>query len=296
MNCEPPNNGPWPIAFATVWPRKESPLRTDRPLPPGARSDRGATRGPRPEPVLRQGEELIYGRNGVAEALRGRRSVRRLFVAAGVKEDSRVRDAISAAGARGINVERLDRRALDEMTGGVNHQGLALVSSSYRYASLEEILERDGTVLIMDHLQDPQNLGTLIRAADAASVAGIIIPRDRAAEITPAVVNASAGAVEHVLIAQEANLVRAIEALKKHGRWVLALDTGDRALDLYRADLPLPAALVVGSEGSGVTPIVRKACDLIVAIPMSGKVASLNAATAGSIALFELVRRSQLPA
>lgn len=268
-------------------------MRTERPGRPGARTEQ-RPRTPQTPPVTRPGEELIYGRNGVVEALRGRRQARLLFVAAGVKEDSRIRDALNAAAQRGIKVERPERRLLDDLTSGVNHQGLVLVAQGYPYATLESIIERAGTVLILDHLQDPQNLGALIRAADAAAVAGVIIPRDRAAEITPAVVNASAGAVEHVLVAQEANLVRALEALKQHGRWAIALDTGDRALDLFTADLPLPAALVVGSEGSGVTPIVRKACDLVAAIPMAGKVASLNAATAGSIALFELVRRSRL--
>jgi 23S rRNA (guanosine2251-2'-O)-methyltransferase len=275
-----------------VWRRKESALRTERPGRPGARND-ARPRGPQLPPVTRPDEELVYGRNGVVEALRGRRKARKLFIASGIKEDPRIRDAVNAASQRGLPIERPERRVLDELTAGANHQGLALVASRYPYATLEQVIEGDGTVLILDHLQDPQNLGTLIRAADAAAVAGIVIPRDRAAEITPAVVNASAGAVEHVLVAQEANLVRAIEALKQRGRWVLALDTGERALDLFTADLPLPAALVVGSEGSGVTPIVRKACDLVVAIPMTGKVASLNAATAGSIALFELVRRTR---
>jgi 23S rRNA (guanosine2251-2'-O)-methyltransferase len=243
--------------------------------------------------VTRPGEDLIYGRNGVVEALRGRRSPRRLFIANGVKEDNRIRDALSAASRRGIQVEYVERRDLDELAAGANHQGLALVASGYPYASLEMVMEREGTVLVLDHLQDPQNVGTLIRAADAAAIAGVIIPRDRAAEITPSVVNASAGAVEHVLVAQQANLVRSLEALKESGRWAIALDTGDRSVDLFAADLPLPATLVVGSEGSGVTSIVRKACDLIVQIPMAGNVASLNAATAGSIALYELFRRQR---
>ena len=266
-------------------------MRTERQGRPGGRNDQGP---PRPQPsVTRPGEDLIYGRNGVIEALRGRRTPRRLCVAKGVKEDSRIRDALSVAARRSIQVEYVERRELDELTAGANHQGLALAASAYPYASLEEVMEREGTVLVLDHLQDPQNVGTLLRAADAAAVAGVVIPRDRSAEVTSSVVNASAGAVEHVLVAQQANLVRSIEALKESGRWALALDTGERSVDLFTADLPLPATLVVGSEGSGVTPIVRKACDLIVQIPMAGKVASLNAATAGSIALFELLRRQR---
>lgn len=239
------------------------------------------------------GEDVIYGRNGVLEALRGRRKLRRLLIAEGIREDGRVRDVRLASEQHRVPIERVHRDVLDELTRGANHQGVALVASRYPYATLDDVLGRDGTILILDHLQDPQNLGTLIRAADAAAVAGVIIPRDRAADITPAVVNASAGAVEHVEVAREANIVRAIEAIKKDGRWVLGLDTGANALDLFNADLPLPAALVVGSEGAGIAPVVRAACDVIVAIPMAGRVASLNAATAGSIALFELVRRSR---
>jgi len=264
-------------------------LRTERPVRSGGKPD---FRKERPRRDL--GGDLLYGRNSVAEGLRGRRTAIRLFIAEGVKEDPRVRDAVVTASRDGLQVERLPRIELDDMTGGANHQGIALLASSYPYVSLDEIAERDGTILILDHLQDPQNLGALLRAAEAAAVAGIVIARDRAAEITSSTVNASAGAVEHLSIAQETNLARSIEILKKTGRWAIALDTGRGAVDLYSGDLPLPAILVVGSEGDGLTPIVKKACDIVVEIPMSGKVASLNAATAGSIALFELVRRTRI--
>lgn len=241
--------------------------------------------------TVRPNEDVIYGRNGVVEALRGRRTPRRLYLATGAREDERIREALATAGRRGIPVERIERERLDDLTFGANHQAIALVATGYPYASFEDVLAGSGTVLVLDHLQDPQNVGTLIRAADAAGVDGIVIPKERAAEVTPAVVNASAGAVEHVRVAQQANLARTIEALKQSGRWAMALDTGDDAVDLFAADLPMPATLVVGAEGTGVAPIVRRACDLVVAIPMAGKVASLNAATAGAIALFELVRR-----
>lgn len=134
-----------------------------------------------------------------------------------MKEDPRVRDAVTTASRNRLQVERLQRIDLDDMTGGANHQGIALLVSTYPYVSLDEIAERDGTILILDHLQDPQNLGALLRAAEAAAVAGIVIARDRAAEITPSTVNASAGAVEHLFIAQEINLARSIEMLKKTG-------------------------------------------------------------------------------
>jgi 23S rRNA (guanosine2251-2'-O)-methyltransferase len=263
-------------------------LRTDRPGRPGARTH------PRPDVKGRQLDgDLLYGRNGVLEALRGRRQLRRLFLAEGVKDEPRLREATGIADQRGIAVERIQRAELDELTGGSNHQGIALLTSSYPYASLDEVSARPGTVLVLDHLQDIQNMGSLLRAAEAAAVAGVVIARDRAADITPAAVNASAGAVEHLLVAREANLARSIELLKQSGRWAIALDTGPDAVDLFTGVLPLPAVLVLGSEGEGLTPIVRRACDVIAAIPMDGIVASLNAATAGSIAMFEIVRRTR---
>lgn len=213
-----------------------------------------------------------------------------------MRDDPRVREAVSRAEELALPIQRLPRDELDDVTGGANHQGLVLLASGYPYAPLGEIAERPGTVLVLDHLQDPQNVGTLLRAAEAAGVAGVVIPRDRAAEITPAAVNASSGAVEHLLIAQEANVARAIDQLKRTGRWALGLDADPRGVGLFAGDLPLPATLVVGAEGPGLTPIVKKACDVIVEIPMTGRVASLNAATAGSIALFELVRRQRLSA
>lgn len=263
-------------------------MRTDRPARPGAKTDL------RHPPRVQLGDgELLYGRNAVIEALRGRRQARRLLLAEGVKEEARVRDAIATASRRGIPVDRLPRLELDALTSGANHQGIALLATHYPYVSLDEVATRDGTVLVLDHLQDPQNLGSLLRAAEAAAVAGVVIARDRAAEITPATVNSSAGAVEHLLIAREANLARSIELLKQSGRWAIALDTGPGAVDLFTGALPLPAILVIGSEGAGLTPIVKKACDIVAGIQMRGSISSLNAAIAGSIALFELVRRSR---
>jgi len=246
--------------------------------------------------LLRPGEDLLFGRNSVLEALRARRTSRLLLIAAGVAEGTRIREVLTEAERRQIAVDRVERRELDDLTRGANHQGMCLVASAFQYAPFDEVLAGVGTVMVLDHLQDPQNLGTLFRAAEAAGVAGIVIPRERAAGVTPAVVNASAGAVEHLSVAQQPNVVRAIEALKESGRWAIGLDTGDRSQDLFDSDLPLPAALVIGAEGSGISPIVRKACDVIVSIPMVGNVASLNAATAGSIALFDLVRRGRAQA
>jgi 23S rRNA (guanosine2251-2'-O)-methyltransferase len=231
----------------------------------------------------------------VLEALRGRRRIERLLVAEGAREDERLRALIALAESRGIEVDRVPRLMLDDATRGANHQGVALEAEPYRYTPFEEIVEAPGAVLVLDHVQDPQNVGTLLRAAEAAGVAGIVLPQDRAVDITPAVVKASAGAVEHLRIATVPNLARALETLKRNGRWVAGLDAGPGATDLFVTEVPTPVALVVGAEGSGLGANLRKTCDLLLALPMHGRVASLNAATAGSIALYELLRR-QAPA
>jgi len=241
--------------------------------------------------LARHGRELLYGRNAVWEALRGRRRLERLYVAEGVHEDERLRAVMALAGERGIAVDRVPRLLLSDATRGANHQGVALEAEPFPFVELEEILAGDGTILVLDHLQDPQNVGTLLRAAEAAAVGGIVIPENRAAGISPAVVNASSGAVEHLPVAVVTNLVRALEAVKRSGRWVVGLDAGPAAKDLYRTEIPLPAALVVGAEGDGLSSHLRSQCDLLVALPMRGRVSSLNAATAGSITLYELMRR-----
>jgi 23S rRNA (guanosine2251-2'-O)-methyltransferase len=227
----------------------------------------------------------------VREALRGRRGIGRLFVAEGVREDERMRALLALAQSRGAEVDRVPRLLLDDATRGANHQGVALEAETYRYAPIGDLLEIAGTVLVLDHLQDPQNVGTLLRAAEAAGVAGVVIPQDRAAGVTPALVNASAGAVEHLRVAEVPNLARVLEALKRSGRWVAGLDAGPGATDIYATEVPTPVALVVGAEGTGLGANLRKSCDLLLALPMRGRVESLNAATAGAIALYELVRR-----
>lgn len=261
--------------------------------------DRPAQRGGKPRPPRADRvqpiheRELLYGRNAVQEALRGRRRLKRLLLAEGIHEDERIRQIITAAEKRGLPIVRVPRAELDRLTRQANHQGVALEAEPYPYVDFDELTRTPGTLLILDHLQDPQNFGTLLRTAEATGVSGVIVPEDRSVGVTPAVVNASAGAVEHLAIARVTNLPRVIEALKCAGWWIIALDTGPDAQDLFRADLPAPVALVIGAEGVGISRLVRKLSDLVVQIPMTGKVASLNAATAGSIALYELFRRQR---
>lgn len=245
----------------------------------------------RPAPFTIKGEAL-FGRNAILESLRAeRRTGTRLWVAEGLKPDPRIDEIIRLAREAEILVDMVPRPMLDDQEPDVNHQGVILETSEYPFADLADVIEAEGNVLILDHLQDPQNAGTLLRAADAAGVAGVIIPNDRAAGITPAVVNSSAGAVEHLTIASVPNLGNALDKLDASGRWVLGLDGGPESSDLFTTNIPTPAALVVGSEGSGLTPNIRKRCQLIISIPMRGRVESLNASTAGAIALFDLVRR-----
>jgi 23S rRNA (guanosine2251-2'-O)-methyltransferase len=236
--------------------------------------------------------DLLYGRNAVRESLRAaRRTVTRLFVADGVKDDERIEETIQLARQQGALLERVPRMLLDDLTRGGNHQGVALEAGEFPYVELEEIIEADGTILIMDHLNDPQNFGTLMRAADASGIAGIVLPQDRSVSVTPAVVNSSSGAVEHLLVALTPNLARALDKIEESGRWIVGLDEDETANNIFTTVVPTPVGLVLGAEGSGLSPIVRKRCQVILSLPMRGHVDSLNAATAGSIVLYDLLRR-----
>jgi 23S rRNA (guanosine2251-2'-O)-methyltransferase len=235
-------------------------------------------------------KEFIYSRNAVYETLRARRrDVFRLQVADGVQEKGRMAEILGMAGERKIPILRAPRPGLDKIHPA--HQGVVLEASGYPYQDLSDILDlakergEPPFILILDTLQDPQNLGSLLRTAEAVGVHGALLPLARAAEVTPAVVNASSGAVEHLLIAQ-ANLAQAIETLREADVWTVGLDEGleSRLPSEVRMDGGL--ALVVGSEGEGIRPLVKSKCDFLLRLPMQGKVESLNAAVAGSVALY----------
>ena len=235
-------------------------------------------------------KEFIYGRNPVYETLRARRrDVFRLQVAEGVQDKGRLTEILDLAVKRKIPVERVPRLRLDKLSE--SHQGVALEASAYPYVALEDILENAKTrseplfVLILDTLQNPQNLGTIIRTAEAVGVHGVLIPTHRAAEITPAVVSASAGASEHMLVAQ-ANLAQAIVELKEANAWVVGLDEGPESKTPSEVRLDGALAVGVGSEGEGIRPLVRQSCDFLLRLPMQGQIESLNAAVAGSVALY----------
>ena len=235
-------------------------------------------------------KEWISGRNPVYETLRAqRRQVFRLWIAEGAQEKGRLEEILSLAATRKLPVDKVSRQKLDAL--GENPQGVALEASAYPYAGLEDILARAEElneplfILLLDTIQNPQNLGALLRTAEAAGVHGAILPLRHAAAITPAVVSASAGASEHMLVAQ-ANLAQAIRILKDAGAWVVGLEGSPQALPPEQVRLDGPLALVVGSEGEGMRLLVRSSCDLLMGLPMRGKVDSLNASVAGSIAIY----------
>lgn len=235
-------------------------------------------------------KEWIVGRNPVYEVLTaGRRNLFRLWVGVNSDQKGRLSEAIRLARARKVIVEYVSRQQLDTLDE--SHQGVALEASAYPYSTLQDIqilaIERKEPlfVLILDVIQNPQNLGALLRTAEVVGVHGVLIPLAHAAGVTPAVVNASAGASEHLLVAPT-NLAQAIKTLKEAGAWVIGLEGSSEASPIEQARLGGPLALVVGGEGEGMRALTRRSCDLLVRLAMSGKIESLNAAVAGSIALY----------
>lgn len=240
--------------------------------------------------------EYIWGRNPVTETLHAGRKVKRIFLADGQREAPSIAAIIQEAQCRNIPIETVPRARLDQLSRGAVHQGCLAQVEERKYVSVDDILahaehlQQEPFLLILDAIQDVNNLGSLLRTAEAAGVHGVIIPLHRAAEINATVVKSAAGATEHLLIAQETNLTQTIEYLKKQQIWVVGL--AGEAQTLYtQADLTGPLALVVGNEGKGISRLVREHCDLLIKLPMHGHINSLNAAVAGSIALYEALHQ-----
>ena len=228
------------------------------------------------------------------EALRARRRrVRRALLVEGMQEHGIVAEILALCAEASVPVERVPRAELDRLGGELTHQGVAAQVSSYPYVGLDDVLGRaEGRgeapfLLALDSLQDPQNVGSLLRTAEAVGVHGVIVPERRAAGVTPAVSRASAGAVEHLLVARVTNLVRALEELKGRRVWVVGVEDVPTAQDYRDVDLNMPLALVVGGEGPGMRRLVMETCDLLVRLPMRGHVGSLNVSVAGSIVLYQ---------
>jgi 23S rRNA (guanosine2251-2'-O)-methyltransferase len=236
-------------------------------------------------------KEFIYSRNAVYEALRAkRRPIYKILVSEGAQEKGRLAEILRMAKALNVPVEKVQRGRLDKIHD--NHQGVAAEVGEYAYSDVVDMLEHARAkneqpfILLLDSLNDPQNFGTLLRTAEVVGVHGVIIPLAHTVEVTPAVVNASSGASEHLRVARS-NLAQAIDALKAENVWVVGLDqNGETIGEKTKRHLTGATALVVGSEGEGIRQLTRSKCDIILQLPMRGQIESLNAAVAGSVVLY----------
>ena len=239
--------------------------------------------------------DVIEGRNAVIEALRAGRAIDKIYIARG-ETDSTLGHIAARGRSAGAVVVEADRRKLDQMSRTQAHQGVIAVASVTEYATVPEILavskerQEDPFVILCDEISDPHNLGAIIRTAEAAGAHGVIIPKRRSAGITPVVEKTSAGAVFHLPVARVPNLVSAIKELKEAGLWIYG-SAADGSSPLWTTDFSGPAAIVIGSEGSGMSRLVREACDHIVSIPMAGKVGSLNASVSAALVIYEAMRQ-----
>lgn len=247
------------------------------------------------QPEDEMAEDKLEGRNSVLEALKAGRTINKLFVSKGDREGS-VRQIIALAKDKKIIVQEVERAKLDSMSSTHSHQGVIAFVAAKDYVEVDDILEiaeqrgEAPFIIILDEITDPQNLGSILRTADAVGAHGVIIPKRRAIGLTATVSKASAGAVEHVAVSRVTNIAQTIEYLKKKNIWVAGADiSGDRAF--YEADLRGPVALVIGSEGEGIGKLVLEKCEFIVNIPMKGKISSLNAAVAGAIMMYEILKQ-----
>ncbi len=237
-------------------------------------------------------QRVVIGRNAVGEVLRSDAGIRRIYLA----EKGGGRDLqglADQARRRGVEVVSSDRATLERISGGVRHQGAAAVLDPFAYADFDRLLrtvkENRGLLLVLDSVQDPRNLGAIIRSAEALGAGGVAIPRDRSAPVTPVVERTAAGATSHLPIARVGNLARTLERLKKAGYWVVGADSRQGG-DPGKLDLPPPLALVLGSEEKGIRPVNLRQCDALVRIPLAGKVDSLNVSVAAGILIYELLK------
>ena len=237
---------------------------------------------------------IIEGRNPIIEALKNNRPIEKIMVNKASKEGS-IKKILAMAKENKVIIQEVDRHKLDEMSESHAHQGVIAITSDYRYYDLDEILEiprqngEDPFFIILDGITDPHNLGSIIRTADAVGAHAVIIPKRRSVQITPIVAKASAGAVEYLPVCKVTNIVNTIKTLKENGLWIAAVDMDGQTF--YQQNLGGPLGIVVGSEGEGISRLVKQNCDFTVSMPMSGNVTSLNASVAGGILLYEVYRQ-----
>ena len=239
-------------------------------------------------------ENVVSGRNAVRELLAGGRDIEKIYIQSGEREGS-VNQLIGIAAERKLPIIEMDRAKLDRISGGARHQGIVAIAAERNYSSIDEILDYAAErgeppfIVICDGLEDPHNLGAIIRSAECAGVHGVISPKRRAVGLTTVVAKASAGAIEHVRIAKVTNIAQTIDELKDRGLWLYAADMGGESY--YSTDLRSSAAIVLGSEGFGISRLVKEKCDFTVSIPMYGNVNSMNVSCAAAVIFAEVAKQ-----
>lgn len=238
--------------------------------------------------------EWIAGKYPVLEALRAGREINKIWVAEGSQKG--LSHIVGEARKAGIVVQAVDRRKLDQMVPGAAHQGVIAQAAPYRYAEVEELLDlarargESPFLLILDEIEDPHNLGSILRTAECTGVHGVIIPKRRSVGLTATVSKTSAGAAEYVPVARVTNLAQTMERLKEAGIWIAGTDVA-AGQDVYRADFNVPLAVVIGNENKGIGRLVKQKCDFLVRLPMFGRLNSLNASVAAGVLMYEVVRQ-----
>lgn len=242
-----------------------------------------------------EGIDKLEGRNSVLEAIRSDRTINKILIAKGDKEGS-IKQIIALAREKGIVVQETDRASLDKISTTHAHQGVIAFVAAKDYVEIEDILEiakskgEDPFLILLDGITDPQNLGSILRTADAVGAHGVVIPKRRSIGLTATVSKASAGAIEYVPVARVTNMAQTIKYLKEQNLWIVGTDqSGEKSF--YEIDLKGPIALVIGSEGEGMGKLVSEKCDFIVNLPMKGQISSLNAAVAGAIVMYEILKQ-----
>ena len=259
------------------------------------RGNRDGSRRPEPREEMEENENQLEGRNALTEALRSGRTIDKVFVAAG-NTDRALEHLAAEAQKAGAVVVTVDRRKLDAMSTTRSHQGIIAQAAAREYFTIDDILQEAADrgetplIIICDELSDPHNLGAILRTAECSGAHGVIIPKRRSVGLTATVAKAAAGAVEYMKVAKVGNINNAIAELKEKGVWVFGT-AAEGSVPMYKADLTGPTAIVVGNEGDGMSQLVRKNCDMLVHIPMKGRISSLNASVAASVLLYEAVRQ-----
>ena len=241
-------------------------------------------------------EELIAGKHSVVEALRAGRSINKIWIAEGTQQ-KQMQPILTEAKSRGIIVQTADKRKLDTLVPGIQHQGVVAQAAPYVYAEVEDLLaaaaakDEDPFLLILDEIEDPHNLGSILRTADCTGVHGVIIPKRRSAQVNVTVSKTSAGAAEYVPVARVTNLVQTMEKLKEAGVWIAGTDVRAEG-EIYETDVfKGPLAIVIGNEGEGMGRLVREKCDVLIKLPMQGRINSLNASVAAGVVMYEVLRQ-----